>query len=158
MRTSYFKLASAALAIVLTAGAALAQNAGPMHGHRGGAFGSPMFGFFGRQLDLSDAQKAQIKDIMTKERPTLKPLMQQLGNSQSQLRQLEMGSFDEAQARTIATQQSQTMTELAVQRARVEAEMIQVLTPDQKSKLAEMWQKHEQRRMQHSNQGAPTAQ
>jgi len=157
MKISYFKIASAALAIMLWSGAALAQAEAPAHGHRGGAFGAPMFGFFGHQLDLSDAQKAQIKDIMTKEKPTLKPLMLQLGQSQSQLRQLEMGAFDETQARTIATQQSQAMTELAVQRARIEAEMIQVLTPDQKTKLAQMWQRHEQRFMNHG-QEAPAAQ
>jgi periplasmic protein CpxP/Spy len=158
MKTGYLKLAAAALALMLSAGAALAQSAAPPHGHGGGAFGGPMFGFFGHQLGLSDAQKAQIKDIMTKEKPTLKPLMLQMGQSQSQLRQIELsGNFDEAQARSIATQQSQTMTELAVQRARVEAEMIQVLTPDQKTKLAEMWQKREQRFANH-NQEAPAAQ
>lgn len=156
MKTSYLKFAAAALALLLSAGAALAQSAPPPHGHGGGAFGGPMFGFFGHRLDLTDAQKTQIKDIMTKEKPTIKPLVQQMGQGQSQLRQLELsGNFDEAQARTIATQQSQTMTELAVQHARIEAELIQVLTPDQKTKLAQMWQKREQR-FTNRNQEAPT--
>lgn len=154
MKTNF--LAAAALALVMTGGAALAQDAAPMHRH-GGAFGGPMFGLFGHQLGLSDAQKAQMKDIMTKEKPTMKPLMQQLGQSQAQLRQLELNNFDEAQARTIATQQAQTMTELSVQRARVEAELIQVLTPDQKTKLNQLWQQRQQRFMNH-NAEAPQAQ
>lgn len=165
MKTGYRKLATAAFAILLSAAAAVAQTepsaspaSPPAYHHRGGGFGNPMFGFFGHQLDLSDAQKAQIKDIMTKERPTLKPLMLQLGQGQSQLRQLELsGNFDEAQARTMAAQQSPTITELAVQRARIEAELIQVLTPDQKTKLAQLWQNREQRFANHHQQ-APTAQ
>jgi Spy/CpxP family protein refolding chaperone len=151
------KLTIAALAFVLSATAGLAQAGPPMHRHARGGFGDLMFAFFGHQLGLSDAQKAQIKDIMTKERPTLQPLLAQLAQGQSQLHQLEMGTFDEAQARTIATQQSQTMTELAVQRAKIEAELIQVLTPDQKTSLAEMWQRREHRRASHS-QNAPAQQ
>ena len=115
---------------------------------------------FFHQLNLSDAQKAQIKGIMTQERPTLKPLMQQMAQGENQLRTLELsGPFDEAQARTIATQQSQNMTELMVQRARVESEMIQVLTPDQKTKLAQLLQQRTQRfSNQNQNQGATTNQ
>jgi protein CpxP len=158
MKNRYLKLATGALALMLSAGAALAQTAPSFHGRGEGVFGGPKFGFFGHQLDLTDAQKTQIKEIMTKEKPTLKPLMLQLGQSRSQLRQLELNStFDEAQARTIAAQQTQTMTELAVQRARVEAELIQVLTPDQKTKLTQLWQQREQRMLKH-NQQAPTAQ
>jgi protein CpxP len=146
MKIRFLKIATLALALILSAGAANAQDvaASPMHGGR--AFGGAMFGFFGHQLDLTDAQKAQVKDIMAKERPTLKPLMQQLGQGLVQLHALELnGNFNEEQARTIAAQQSQTMTELAVQRARIETELIQVLTPDQKTKLAQMWQRREQR-------------
>ncbi len=120
-----------------------------------------MFGMFFHQLNLSDAQKAQIKQIMTTERPTLKPLMQQAAQGENQLRTLELsGPFDEAQARTIATQQSQNMTELMVQRARVESEMIQVLTPDQKTKLAQLVQEHAQRfsTNQGQSQGSTTNQ
>jgi protein CpxP len=159
MKSRFLKLATLSLVLMLAAGIATAQDAttaGPTHPHGGRGFGGPMFGFFGHQLNLTDAQKAQMKDIMSKERPALKPLMQQMGQGQAQLRQLEMsGNFNEEQARTIAVQQSQTMTDLAVQRARIEAEMIQVLTPDQKTKLAQMWQRHGQR---FGNQGQETAQ
>src|SRR5690242_4173660 len=48
------------------------------HGFRGRGFGGPMLGRYFHQLGLSDAQKAQIKQIMTQERPALKPLMQQM--------------------------------------------------------------------------------
>lgn len=45
------------------------------------------------------------------------------------------GNFDETKARAIATQQSQNMVEMEVQKAKTEAEMYQVLTTDQKTKL-----------------------
>jgi periplasmic protein CpxP/Spy len=141
----------AALSLILLAGAAIAQTtapaaAPPAHEFRGRGFGGPMFGMFFHQLNLSDAQKTQMKQIMTQEKPTLKPLMQQMAQGENQLRTLELsGSFDEAQARTIASQQSQNATELMVQRARVESELIQLLTPDQKTKLAQLVQQHAQR-------------
>ena len=41
------------------------------------------------------------------------------------------------------------MTELMVQKARVESELFQVLTPDQKTKLTAIISQHEQRFMNH---------
>ena len=48
-----------------------------------------MMGFYADYLDLTDAQRAQMKDIMTKEKPTIQPLMQQLAQGHQQMRQLE---------------------------------------------------------------------
>ena len=100
-------------------------------------FGGPMMGFYIHKLDLTDAQRAQVKDIMAKEKPTLQPLMLQMAQGHQQLRQLVMsGNFDEAKVRDLAAQQTQTMTELTVQYARIASEMVQVLTPEQKTKLS----------------------
>ena len=49
-----------------------------------------------------------------------------------------------------AAQQAQTMTELTVQKARIHSELIQILTPDQKSKLNKFMERHEQRFMRHA--------
>ena len=106
--------------------------------------------FFAHRLDLTDAQQSQVKDIMAKEKPALKPLFLQLAQASHQMRQLEENdNFNEAQVRTLAAQQSQTMTELIVQKARIESEMLQVLNPDQKTKFKEIMDKHEQRMMNH---------
>lgn len=103
-------------------------------GHRGG-FDS-LLGRMGDYLELTDAQRTQMKSIIAKEKGTMRPLMQQLAQGNQQMRQLEEAStFDEAKVRTLATQQSQTLTELMVQKARIKSEMVQVLTPDQKTKL-----------------------
>jgi len=136
-------------AVILAVAVALAQG---MRGHGGRGGFEHMLGYYSDVLDLSSAQQGQIKAIWQKEKPTLAPLMQQMKQFRSQMNQLESGTFDEAKVRALATQQSQTMIELAVQHARIKAEMLQVLTPDQKTKFAQLQAKHAQRmqnRMQH---------
>ena len=107
-------------------------------------------GFYAHKLDLTDRQRSEMKDIMAKEKPALRPLFLQLDQSNHQMRQLEEnGNFDEVQVRALATQQSQTMTELIVQRARIQSEMMQVLTADQKTKFKTLMDEHDQRMINH---------
>jgi periplasmic protein CpxP/Spy len=113
-----------------------------------GMFGGPMLGYYVHKLDLTDAQQAQVKAIMAKDKPALQPLMLQMAQGHSQLRDLVMsGSFDEAKVRELASQQTPVLTELAVQYARIGSEMMQVLTPEQKTKLTALISQHEQRMM-----------
>ena len=58
------------------------------------------------------------------------------------------GPFDEAKTRALATQNSQTMIELQVEHARIKSEIMQILTPDQKAKLAQIEANHEARMSQ----------
>ncbi len=151
MKSHRTKIFIAAVALILLGAAAVSQTIHrAAYGHGGGMFSGHMLGFFAHRLDLTDAQQSQVKDIMAKEKPALKPLLLQLALANHQMRQFEEnGNFDEAQVRTLAAQQSQTITELIVQKARIESEMIQVLNPDQKTKFKELMDKHEQRMMNH---------
>ncbi len=150
MKAKYFKILAAVLAISVLAAIAVSQTVRRAHMHGDGMFGGPMLGHLARKLDLSDAQRAQVKDILAKEKPVIRPLMLQMAQSRSQLRQLALsGNFDEAKARELATQQAQTVTELTVQRARIESELFQVLTADQKTKLNDLIKQHEQRFLNH---------
>ena len=153
------KISLVALAIVLVAGVAIAQRPGGPHGG-GDFFGGPMLGFFSDYLDLSDAQQAQIKQIMAKEKPALEPLFLQEKQSHEQMLQLiQSGTFDEAKATAIATQGAQIHAQLEVQHARVASEAYQVLTAEQKTKLAQFISKREQRFEQHmQEQGARSEQ
>ncbi len=153
------KMSIAALAIVLVTGIAIAQ---PHGGPRGGDFfGGPMMGFFSDYLDLTDAQQAQIKQIIAKEKPALEPLFQQEMQTHEQMMALiQSGTFDETKAQTIATQGAQVHAQLEVQHARVANEAYQVLTADQKTKLAQFISKREQRfeqRMQDQGAHSETA-
>jgi len=164
MKASRWKILVAISVVMLLAAIGFSQTAGttPGPGHRGRHF-SRMLGISARHLDLTDAQKTQMKDIMTKEKPTIQPLMQQLAQNRQQMRQLESaGTFDETKVRPLATQQSQTMAELIVQKARIKSELMQVLTPEQKTKLAAFearrvarFQKHLQPGQAAPNEAAP---
>jgi Spy/CpxP family protein refolding chaperone len=126
-------------------------------GHGGDGFAS-MLGRMGDYLDLTDAQRTQMKSILSKEKSTIHPLMQQLAQGNQQMRQLEEAStFDEGKVRTLATQQSQTMTELMVQKARIKSEMVQVLTPDQKTKLTAFEARQQARFQRHFQQAPPSS-
>jgi len=162
MKASRIKIvvASAALLAGLTmAGIAVAQG---MHHHGGpmgdfGLGGDHMLNYFSDVLDLTDAQQAQMKAIMEKEKPNLQPLVKQLMQAHKDLNALEdSGTFDEAKVRALAAQNTQTLTELIVQKARIHSEMMQVLTADQKTKLASLKAKHESRMKEHMSQETPT--
>lgn len=147
MKSTRTKVLIVGAAVILAVAAALAQG---MRGHGGPGGFEHMLGFYSDYLDLSSAQQDQIRAIMQKEKPTLAPLMQQMKQFHSQMNQFDQsGTFDEAKVRALATQQSQTMIELAVQHARIKSEMLQVLTPDQKTKFAQLQAKREQRMQKH---------
>lgn len=147
MKLNWTKTMVGVFAIVLLVVAvAFAQTVRRAHMHGDGMFGGHALHFMARYLDLTDAQQAQAKDILAKERPAMQPLMQQLAQSRHAERtMIESGTFDETQARTLATQRSQIMTELAFQKMRVESELYQVLTAEQKTKLKTFLDEREQR-------------
>lgn len=160
MKLTRNKVLVGVLVLLLLAAVGLSQamgRSGRMWGHGCGfGFGGHMLGFFADYLDLTDAQQAQIKQIMEKERPTIQPLIDQLKQGHQQLRQLEeSGAFDEAKVRALVTQHSQAITELIVQKARIESEMLQVLTPEQKAKFTKFMDRRSQRFHKWMNQPQP---
>jgi Spy/CpxP family protein refolding chaperone len=151
MKSIHFRVVVAALAIMLgtaIANSQTADSAPPMHHNHEFGMGHTM-GFPARYLDLSDAQRAQMKAIMEKEHPTMKPLMQQLRQTHEQLKQYEQGTYDEAKVRALAAQESQTRVELTVQKTRIHNELYQMLTPEQQTKLKEFEANREARMQKH---------
>jgi periplasmic protein CpxP/Spy len=155
MKVSRLNFVSAVMAALLLAGTAIAQ--GP-RGHGEDFFG-PMLGNLTDVLDLTDAQQAQIKQIHQNAKPTIQPLMEQERQSHQALMQLiTSGSFSEAAAKKILDQESQVHEQMALQHAQLAAQAYQVLTPDQKTKLAQVMARHQQQmqeRMQQHSQEAP---
>ncbi|MFZ0817794.1 MAG: Spy/CpxP family protein refolding chaperone [Candidatus Sulfotelmatobacter sp.] len=159
MKSIRFRFLVAALAVLLVSALANAQTTDappPMRGHEFGMRG-PMMGFFARYLDLTDAQKSSMKSVMEKERPTLKPLMEQLHQMDVQLKQYEEGTYDEAKVQPLVAQQAQTMVELKVQETRIHNELFQVLTPDQQAKMKQFEANREARMQQHMQSAPATA-
>ena len=149
MKSTRIRIIAIGAAVILAVAAAIAQG---MHGHHGGPKGdfNHMLAFFTDYLDLTADQQTQAKAIWEKEKPTMEPLMKQMHQNHTDMRTLEAsGPFDEAKTRTLATSHAQTMIEVEVQHARVKSELMQVLTADQKTKLAQFEAKHEARMHEH---------
>jgi Spy/CpxP family protein refolding chaperone len=162
MKSIRFRLLVAALAVTLGGEIAKSQTADattpqPTHGHAWGMHGH-MMGFPFKQLDLTDAQRAQVKEVMQKEHATMKPLMQQMHTMQEQLKQYSEGTYDEAKVQALVTQQSQTLVQLKVQETRIHNEVYQLLTSDQQAKLKEIEANHEAHMQQHMQSAPPAAQ
>jgi periplasmic protein CpxP/Spy len=152
MKLTRFRTLAAALTLCLSATFAVSQTAKPVHHGPG----DHLLGYYTDVLDLTDAQQTQIKAILTKEKPTIEPLMEQLRQTHTQMRQLEESkTFDEAKVRALAAQQSQSMVDLAVEKSRMKNEMFQLLTADQKAKLQKMETRHEQRFLNHQDGPPP---
>jgi len=152
MKPTNFRILALVGALLLGAGILLAQG---MHGHGGpNAMFNGMLSHYADALDLTSAQQDQIKAIWEKEKPTLKPLMQQMRQNHAATEALvENGPFDEAKTQALAAQHAQTAIALEVEHARMKSEMLQVLSPDQKAKYQQLEAKHQQR----WSHGAPSA-
>jgi Spy/CpxP family protein refolding chaperone len=154
------------LAVALAVGLAFAQAEGDQTHHRGmgmhgGFMGGHEMGFPLHALNLTDDQKTQVKQIMQTEKPNIKPLMQQEFQAHQQMMQLvTSGKFDQTQATALATQEAQTHIQMQVEHAKIAAQIYQLLSSDQKAKVADMMAKHQQRmqeHMQNQQQPAPPA-
>jgi len=102
-------------------------------------------GHFGlwKKLNLTDAQRNQIKTIVSEERPKMKPLFEQLKAGREQLNVLvKSGPFDEVKVGAIAKAQADTLADMIVEKQRMKSMMYAVLTPEQRAKaekLHEAW-------------------
>jgi Spy/CpxP family protein refolding chaperone len=90
-------------------------------------------------LDLSQAQRTEIKAIIIDEFAAVEPLLQKFYESREQLEAATAnGRFDEEEVHAIAAQQAQAITELIVAKERAKAKIFGVLTPDQRAKVNQM--------------------
>jgi protein CpxP len=142
-------VAIAALAVVL-GGAAVAQKT--MHEMRHhemgfeGPFAGRFLGFMADYLDLSDAQQAQIKTILQNEKPNFDPLVQNLMQAHHDIEAAtDAGTLDQTQALSIIEAHKDAFAQLLVEKAKTQAQIMAVLTPDQQAQLKKLRDRHEQR-------------
>lgn len=124
--------------------------------HRGGgpphSFGPEMVDHIARELNLTEAQKAQVKTLMEAGHAAFAPLHQKMHDARKQLElATENGQFDEAQVRSLANQQAQLMAETIVEHERMKSKVYSLLTPEQRTKATEMLKRH------HGHSGKPGA-
>ncbi len=99
----------------------------------------PMFS----QLNLTDAQKQQIKALHEKARTDSEAYHDQLEGSREQMHAIvEAATFDEAAARVLLAKEAQVETELKLIRIRTDNAIYNVLTAEQKAKLDQLRRNH----------------
>jgi len=90
-------------------------------------------------LGLSDAQQAQIKDIITAAGQANAPLRQKLAGDRKKIRELsEAAPLDEAALRAAIAADESARTDLAVSRIKVRNRIQAVLTPEQQEKAKQL--------------------
>ena len=136
-------LIAAGLAAVLISGSVLAL-AQPPQGpggqgprmSRGGPGHRGMMEFGLRGLDLSDAQKEQVKSIMDSHKTEFQALGEKMRQAHAAFAQTTQGeTIDEAAVRAKSTAIASVMADEAILRAKVRAEVQAILTPEQLEQL-----------------------
>ena len=102
-------------------------------------------------LDLTQSQKAQIKALVEQHREKHQASKPKAGMRQQVQQLVSADSFDEVAARSLLEQQQQKDIERRLEGLKLQHEIRQLLTPDQRQQLAEKQQKLHQKRQQRDN-------
>ncbi len=142
MRTRFWMVAAALLALVLTGTAMLSYaqqdaTSAPQKVWRGH---HARMGYLMRELNLTDAQKTQIKDIFQANKQAGLPLLQQMtANKKAMLEATANGNYDQAKIQALAVQRAQFMSQLIVQKQAIRHQIYtQVLTGEQRAKADQL--------------------
>jgi protein CpxP len=141
MKTKLMVIASV-MALLLCGATIVAYAQGP--GPEGKGFGGPGhghgFGFMARELNLTDAQKAQIKTIMQSNKASMKTVATQMAqNRAAMLAATANGAYDPAKIQALASQQAQLEAVITVNREAIKHQIYtQVLTADQQAKAEQL--------------------
>ena len=89
-----------------------------------------------RALDLTEAQREQVRQLTQQFREQTKPLIARVETAQESRRQaLEAIPFNEQQIRSAAQALAEAEADLAVQRGRFQSDVYALLTPEQQARL-----------------------
>jgi periplasmic protein CpxP/Spy len=144
-----------AAAVVSAASGALAQNTGgspgPSMQQRGGPegrgrFGGPggpgplgVFGPMLRQLNLTDDQQQRLRSIAESHRDEMRALADRNRPAHEALQQaITSGTVDEGTIRARSAEVAAGDADMAILQARIYADAVQVLTPDQQAQLKKL--------------------
>ncbi len=116
---------------------------------RGWSHHGPL-GYVAHELNLSDAQKSQIKSMWEAERPTVASLVQEFASEGKEMDTVTaQGSLDEGKVQAIAARQGETIAKLLVEKERLKSKIYtSVLNPEQRTKADEL-QKRWHSRLEH---------
>jgi Spy/CpxP family protein refolding chaperone len=129
---------AAVVAGLLAAGAAFAQGPGGRGGRGPGGFGAGG-GLPLRALDLTDAQQEQVRNLTQQYRTQNQETAQRLRAAQeTQRKAVETLPVNEELIRSTTRELAEAQAEVAVQRARLQAEVFALLTPQQQAEARKL--------------------
>ncbi|HEX8733984.1 MAG TPA: Spy/CpxP family protein refolding chaperone [Pyrinomonadaceae bacterium] len=111
-------------------------------------FGPPPFALekIADELNLSDEQRAQIRQTLEAEKTKVQALMETARATHEQLKDLGTdGVFNEEKVNRLSAQQAETTRQLIIEKERTKAAVFAVLTPEQRTKAAELKNKFEEK-------------
>ena len=118
-------------------------------GERGGRMGGMMFA----GINLTDDQKAKMKEIGQSFRESTKSLHEQLRAKRQELRQASSGgTFNEALATQKLQESAGLQAKLMGEQFRMRQQMLSVLTPEQKTQLEQKRAEFKAKRANHGEQ------
>jgi periplasmic protein CpxP/Spy len=110
------------------------------------------FGFFLKELNLTDAQKAQVKQFFADNKQTFKANMLNLMKAKQAVDSaIEKNPSDESTVRSLSANVASAETEISAQRAKFDAFLQSILTSEQKQTLSTLQQKRDARIQEHIN-------
>jgi periplasmic protein CpxP/Spy len=138
---------TAAVAVVALLAGGLVYAQGPRGGRPGGPGGrGPLAGLPLRELQLTDAQQEQVRQIRSRHETQSRDAMTKLETARrSQQKAVETVPADEAQITSLTQDMVQAEVDVAIQASRLNSEIWSVLTPDQQTQLKKL---REQRQAQ----------
>lgn len=131
---------AAAVALVVAVGAAVVSAQAPRPGRmRMGAGGLAGGGLALRALDLTEAQREQVRQLTQRNREASGPTLERLRTAREAQRQaMEALPPNESQIRAAAQAVADVEADLAVQRAQLTADIYALLTTDQQAELQKL--------------------
>jgi protein CpxP len=102
-----------------------------------------------RGLDLTDAQRTQVRQVVEGRREELRVVGERLAAARrAQHDAVTAATLDEGTVRAKTAELAEVMADAAVLRARLHSEVFAVLTPEQQAKAAELKAQRQSRRDQ----------
>ena len=108
------------------------------------------FGYFLKQLNLTDAQKQQVKQYFSDNKQAFKTNMLNLLKAKQAVDSaIEKNPSDEATIRSLSANVASAQTELSAQRAKFDVFLQTILTSEQKQSLTTLQQKRDAKMQEH---------
>ena len=111
-----------------------------------------------RRLDLSDAQRDQVRELMRSQSETMRTRAEAHRKTHDELRQLPMSEdYSEAKLKALAEASGKAAAEMAELRARTARQLHQILTPEQRQQLAKQSEQRMEGREERMERREPAA-